>query len=117
MLRFYRSCYHPTQPGSSPKWESRTLNSLARDIRIVEAQSPVGSALIDQAKRDQEFESPMLHFPGVLRNQGLSGFFFTLVFQEKSTVFDKMSTRPVEIWHRAISHDRFFQNNAFHGIL
>ena len=29
--------------------------------RIGEAQSPVGSALIDQAKRDQGFDSPMLH--------------------------------------------------------
>jgi hypothetical protein len=29
--------------------------------RIGEALSPVGSALIDQAKRDQGFDSPMLH--------------------------------------------------------
>jgi len=42
-------------------WGVSTDTSLARDIRIGEAQSPVGAALIDQAKRDQGFDSPMLH--------------------------------------------------------
>ena len=39
--------------------ESDSLPKTMR--RIGEAQSPVGSALIDQAKRDQGFASPMLH--------------------------------------------------------
>ena len=39
--------------------ESDSLPKTMR--RLGEAQSPVGSALIDQAKRDQGFDSPMLH--------------------------------------------------------
>ena len=60
--------------GQSPKlriphslWGVSTDTSLARDIRIGEAQSPVGAALIDQAKRDQGFDSPLLHVSHLIR--------------------------------------------------
>ena len=59
--------------------ESAPLPKTMRRIRIGEAQSPVGSALIDQAKRDQGFDSPMLHKKTLQIK--VCKVFFVLIFQ------------------------------------
>jgi hypothetical protein len=64
--------------------------------RIGEAQSPVGSALIDQAKRDQGFDSPMLHH-NLSENVKFSDIFYiteSLVWLQKEIFDNKKGAFP-----------------------